>query len=294
MESDMILEIKNLNKMYGKVQALNDFSYRFTEGVYGLLGPNGAGKSTLMNIIADNLKESSGEILFNEVNIKTLGSNFRKILGYMPQQQGLYHNMTLNRFLYYMASLKGMTKSEAEEQIDQILHLVNLEAHANKPLGSFSGGMKQRALIAQALLGNPKILLLDEPTAGLDPKERIRIRNLIAKISFEKIVILATHIVSDIEFIAKEVLFLNKGNLIDFGSPQVLCEKLSNMVYEIISAHDGVTDIAKDYRISNIFKDDKYAYIKVITTKPPFEYKYREAKPNLEDVYLYYFDEDVL
>lgn len=290
----MELELKKLNKFYGENHALKDFSYKFTEGVYGLLGPNGAGKSTMMNIVTDNLKESSGEVLFDGCNTRILGREFRKILGYMPQQQRLYHHFTLNRFLYYMAALKGMSKAEADEQIFQLIHLVNLEASANQRLGSFSGGMRQRALIAQAMLGTPKVLLLDEPTAGLDPKERIRIRNLIAKIAFNKIVILATHVVSDIEYIAKEVLFLNKGSLIKSGSPHVLCDRMSNMVFEIIVSQDKIYDIASKYRISNISKDEKNIYIRVISSKAPEDYDYEVVKPNLEDVYLSYFDEDVI
>jgi ABC-type multidrug transport system ATPase subunit len=290
----MELEIKKLNKVYGENHALQDFSYKFTEGVYGLLGPNGAGKSTLMNIVTDNLKESSGEVIFDGVDTKILGRDFRKILGYMPQQQGIYHHFTLNRFLYYMAALKGISKIEADKQIVQLIHLVNLDVSANQRLGSFSGGMRQRALIAQSLLGTPKVLILDEPTAGLDPKERIRIRNLIAKIAFNKIVILATHVVSDIEYIAKEVLFLNKGTIINSGSPHSLCDKMSHMVFEIIATQDKLSDIVKNYRIGNISKDEKNIYIRVTSPKPPLDYEYKEVKSNLEDVYLSYFDEDVM
>lgn len=206
------LEIKGITKVYkkGAVKALDNFSVTLTPGVYGLLGPNGAGKSTLMNIITDNLNADGGEVVYDGENIKKLGKDYRAVLGYMPQQQGLYDDFTLNRFLWYMAALKGLKKKEAKEKITQLLETVNLTDAAHKKLGSFSGGMKQRALIAQALLNNPEILILDEPTAGLDPKERIRIRNFISEIAEDKIVLISTHVVSDIEFIAKEIILLKK------------------------------------------------------------------------------------
>ena len=172
----MTLTLTNLTKQYGNFTALENFTYDFTAGVYGLLGPNGAGKSTLMNIITDNLKPTSGSVKFDGVETSTMDADFRKILGFMPQQQGIYPNFTLERFLYYMAALKGMKKADAKPQIEKLINLVNLQDSRNKRLGGFSGGMKQRALIAQAMLGEPKVIILDEPTAGLDPKERIRLQ----------------------------------------------------------------------------------------------------------------------
>jgi ABC-type multidrug transport system ATPase subunit len=282
-----------LNKFYGDNHALKDFSYEFSEGVYGLLGPNGAGKSTLMNIITDNLKESGGDIYFNGENVKKLGREFRRVLGYMPQQQGLYSNFTLLRFMFYMAALKGMSKSEAANQIDRILKQLNLDRLRYHKLGSFSGGMKQRVLIAQAMLGDPKIIILDEPTAGLDPKERIRMRNLIAEIALDKIVIIATHVVSDIEFIAREVLLLKHGSLIDSGPPHKLCKKLAGMVYEIEAARDDIADIEKRFRIGNISREEDTILVRVTSENPPSGYTYRELKPGLEDVYLYFFEEGI-
>lgn len=286
----MVLNITNLTKKYGNFTALNKFTYEFTSGVYGLLGPNGAGKSTLMNIITDNLKATSGDITFDEKNTLEMGAEFRKILGFMPQQQGLYPNFTLERFLYYMAALKGMKKQEAKSDINRLLKLVNLTSNTSKRLGGFSGGMKQRALIAQAMLGNPKIIILDEPTAGLDPKERIRIRNLIAEIAFDKIVIIATHVVSDIEFIAKEVLLLKQGEIIGAGKPHELCEKIGDNIFEIVATEEKLVEISQKFKVGNISKDEKNIYVRVISQNPPDAYNYKPCKPDLEDLYLYYFD----
>ncbi len=286
----MTLTLKSITKQYGSFTALNDFSYEFTPGVYGLLGPNGAGKSTLMNIITDNLKPTSGNVEFDGENTEKMGGEFRKILGFMPQQQGIYPSFTLERFLYYMAALKGMKKYDAKKDIERLLEVVNLTDCRSKRLGGFSGGMKQRALIAQAMLGNPKIIILDEPTAGLDPKERIRIRNLISKIAFDKIVIIATHVVSDIEFIAKEVLLLKQGEIIDSGKPFELCKKIDGMVFEITTDENGLAEISNEKKVGNISKDDKSIYVRIISDNPPESYKYKSCKPDLEDLYLYYFD----
>ncbi len=286
----MTLKTTNLTKNYGSFTALNRFNYEFTAGVYGLLGPNGAGKSTLMNIITDNLAATSGEVSFDGAIITQLGADYRKILGYMPQQQGLYPNFTLIRFLYYMSALKGLKKSEATEQIEKILPMVNLQDCKNKRLGGFSGGMKQRALIAQAMLGNPKVIILDEPTAGLDPKERIRIRNMISQIAFDKIVIIATHVVSDIEFIAKEIVFLKRGEIVNSGSPHKLCDILENKVFEIKTTEDNLSEISRNFKVGNISKDEKNIYVRVVAEQEPKDYKYEKIKPTLEDLYLHYFD----
>ena len=195
----MILEIQNLTKSYGKHMALNQVSLSLTPGVYALLGPNGAGKSTLMNLIAGNIRQDYGKICYDGKTTEALGREFRRILGFMPQQQGLYENFTAYRFLSYMASLKGMSRAKAAKEIEWALEMVHLADNRNQRLGAFSGGMKQRVLMAQAIMNDPEILILDEPTAGLDPKERIRIRNIISEIAMDKIVIFATHVVSDIE-----------------------------------------------------------------------------------------------
>ncbi len=293
MSAEQILKISELTKRYGDNTALKGFNYTFTAGVYGLLGPNGAGKSTLMNVITDNIKPTSGQVLLDgkptTENAKT-AKEFRAGLGFMPQQQGLYPDFTLERFLYYMSALKGLSKRTAGEQIKKIVKSVNLEGCEKKRLGGFSGGMRQRAMIAQTLLGDPKIIILDEPTAGLDPKERIRIRNLISEIAFEKIVIIATHVVSDIEFIAKEVLLLKKGELIDSGAPHFLCEKISGKVFEITASESDVSDISAKYKVGNISKDEENVYVRIISENAPENYNYKAKKPELEDLYLYYFD----
>lgn len=287
------LEVKGITKVYkkGAVKALDDFTVTLTPGVYGLLGPNGAGKSTLMNIITDNLNSDKGEVLYDGENIKKLGKNYRSVLGYMPQQQGLYDDFTLNRFLWYMAALKGLKKKEAKEKITSLLDTVNLTNAAHKKLGGFSGGMKQRALIAQALLNNPEILILDEPTAGLDPKERIRIRNFISEIAEDKIVLISTHVVSDIEFIAKEIILLKKGQLISHDSPNKLTKELENKVFEVEIQREDLKYFQDNYRVSNLCHNDNSIIVRIVTDNPPTDCQYTTAKPTLEDLYLYIFEQ---
>ncbi len=224
------LEIENLNKHYGKKHALKDFSFTFTNGVYGLLGPNGAGKSTLMNLITDNLSpdKDGGKILWNGKPIAVLGKEYRKHLGFMPQQQGLYSNMTAQTFLGYIAALKGISKKSAEQQISDVLEQMELSDAADKKIGGFSGGMKQRVLIASTILGDPDLIIMDEPTAGLDPKQRVIIRRLTEQLGAHKIILISTHIVSDIETIAKEILLLREGSLLTHGTVAELVEQVED------------------------------------------------------------------
>ena len=218
----MELRIEHLTKKYGEKVALRDFTYTFTPGIYGILGANGAGKSTLMNLITDNVKRNEGQILWNGTDILKLGKDFRAKLGYMPQQQGMYNDFSARAFLRYMAQIKEIPKKQANEQIEQLLDVVNLREDAHKKVGSFSGGMRQRVLLAQALLGDPQILILDEPTAGLDPRERLRLRQYISDLAQDRIVFLTTHIVSDIESIAGDVLLMKQGELVRHGAPEEL------------------------------------------------------------------------
>ncbi len=222
----MELSIKNLTKKYGENLALYSFSITFSAGIYGILGANGAGKSTLMNLISDNIKRDGGSITFDGKEILEMGKDFRKVLGYMPQQQGIYDKMTAVSFVSYMARLKGLKGKEMQSQVEESLKLCNLWNVKNKAVGQFSGGMKQRVLLAQALLGDPKVLILDEPTAGLDPKERVRIRSFIKELARDRIVLLATHIVSDIESIADKVLLMKKGRLLKVDTPASLMSSL--------------------------------------------------------------------
>ena len=221
------LSLNGVNKHYGSKHALIDFDYDFHDGVYGLLGPNGAGKSTMMNLITQNIPaDTDSEILWNGEDINKLQAKYRRRIGFMPQQQELYPSFTASRFVGYLAALKGIKKEKIESEVERVLDLVELSEQADQKLGGFSGGMKQRVLIAQALLGNPKLLILDEPTAGLDPKQRVVTRNLISRLSKDKIVIISTHIVSDIETIADRILLIKQGELIDEGTVPELCAKV--------------------------------------------------------------------
>lgn len=290
----MELRIENLTKAYGRKVALCDFTATLSCGIYGLLGPNGAGKSTLMKIITENLSADKGCILVDGVPSDKLGAEYRSLLGYMPQQQGLYPHFTARRFLYYIAALKGMSKQQAAEEVERVAAMVNMTDVLDKRLGTYSGGMKQRILIAQAVLGSPKILILDEPTAGLDPKERIRIRNLISQISMDRIVILATHVVSDVEYIAKEIMMLKNGHLVSQLRPGALLQQMKGKVFEVCVNEDQVDAVQEQYLVGNIRKDEAdKIWVRVIDDKKPDWAEVQEVMPSLEDVYLYTFEERV-
>ena len=219
------LVLKHVSKAYENFQ-LKDISFTLPEGtIMGIIGENGAGKSTLMNIITGNLKPTSGVVLWNGTNVHDMGAVYRSLLGYAPQQQGLYDTFTGIRFLSYMATLKGIPKKAQKAEIQRVLDYVNLTEKAYRLIGTYSGGMKQRILVAQAILGDPHLVILDEPTAGLDPKERVRIRENIRNISGDKIILVSTHVVSDIESIAKEIILLREGKIVDHDTVPSLCKK---------------------------------------------------------------------
>ena len=220
-----MLTLKHITKKFKDKTALNDVSLELDPGIYGLLGPNGAGKSTLMNIITGNIRPTEGKVLWDGADIRELGGRFRSLIGYAPQQQGLYNSFSGRRFLSYMAALKGIPKKEVSSEIERVLSYVNLQEAADRAVGGYSGGMKQRILIAQAILGEPKLIVLDEPTAGLDPKERVCIREQIKELSGDKIILVSTHVVSDITPIAKEILLIRSGNVIDRDTVESLCRK---------------------------------------------------------------------
>nr|WP_272508939.1 ABC transporter ATP-binding protein [Clostridium ganghwense] len=287
----MKLELKNLNKKFGRKKATNDFSVTLQNGVYGLLGPNGAGKTTLMRQITTLLKPDSGEIIYNGKNIWKNEDEYRGVLGYLPQDFGAYKNFTAKQFLKYIAVLKGMDKRKADKKVESLLELVGLHDVRNKALGKFSGGMKRRVGIAQALLNDPEILILDEPTAGLDPQERTRFRNLISQISRDKIVILSTHIISDIESIAKETIIMKDGTLLMKGNHKEILSQMHGKVYIIRTKDENeVYDIQSKYKVVNLQRGMDYTEIRVISDTVPQASNVETIEPKFEDVYMFYFD----
>ncbi len=296
----MKLQIASISKSYDKTLALDNFTATFEPGVYALLGPNGSGKSTLMNILTDNIKADSGKIIYTsndgtEEDAKKMGVRFREKIGFMPQYPGLYPNFTVEMFMWYMAGLKGIDKSAAKEQIAEILAAVELDDSTSKKIGALSGGMKQRLALAQAALGEPEILILDEPTAGLDPKQRILIRNFISKISFNKIVIIATHVVSDVEYIAKRVIMLKKGCIADNASPRELVGKITGKVWSVPCNEDEVMTMQKKYRVTNISHNEATGEImlRILSDTMPCD-RAVSVFPTLEDYYLYVFGETTI
>lgn len=290
----MRLCLDNISKSYGKTKALCGFSIELEAGIYGLLGPNGSGKSTLINIITDNLKADSGRILFAEdehseaEDTLKMGGRFRSKLGYMPQYPGLYPNYTVERFMDYMALLKGVTKEQAQKQIPELLESVELLSERNRKIGAMSGGMKQRLCLAQAMLGDPSVIILDEPTAGLDPKQRIAIRNYISKIAFNKIVLIATHVVSDVEYTASKIIMLKKGKIVDCASPGELSKKITNKVWNVSCSEDEVSLLQNKYRVIGISKKDTGVVLRIISESSPCEMAVA-VSPTLEDYYLWEF-----
>lgn len=281
----MELDLKNITKCYGSFKALDNFTLSLTPGVYGLLGPNGAGKTTLIKSIIGAHKINAGEILFN--GIKTDDTILNHI-GFLPQNPLLYDNYTAEEFLRYMCVLKGVKRQEIPGKISTLLEQVNL-SNDSKKIGAYSGGMRQRLGIAQALINDPDILILDEPTAGLDPSERLRFRNIISKLSLNKIVLLATHIVSDIENIAKEIILLKGGVIQEVSSPEILLEKIGHYVWIVDNITEKESEVLEQkYIVSNFNVKNSHISLRLISEQKPHP-NAKSTSANLEDVYLYYF-----
>ena len=288
----MELAIDRLTKQYKNKIAVDRVSIKLKPGVYGLLGANGAGKTTLMRMICGIQNPTSGQIKYNGTDIKKLGEDYRQVLGYLPQDFGYYPDFTAYDFLMYIAALKGLSKEKAEMRVNELLQIVNLKNEKKQKVKTFSGGMKQRLGIAQAMLNNPKILILDEPTAGLDPKERVKFRNLISSFSQDKIVILSTHIVSDIEFIADEIIVMKAGKKILTGTPEVLLQDLRGSVWKCV-AYDKkeVEMLNHKYCIINIHQENNTTELRIVSRQKP-TVNAVNIEPNLEDLYLAYFQDN--
>lgn len=285
------LEILNLTKSYKYKNANENINLVLESGVYGLLGPNGAGKTTLMKQVATLKQPTSGKILYNGKDINTLDENYRAIVGYLPQDFDAYKNFSAKDFLLYIGALKGMDKRTAKEKADKLLKLVGLYDVRNKAISKFSGGMKRRVGIAQALLNDPKILILDEPTAGLDPQERARFRNLLSQIGKETIVILSTHIISDIESVAKETIMIKDGKVLLQGTHKEILDDMNGKVYSIkVKNESEVYAIQNKYKIVSIQRGVEDTELRVISENLITGFDAKSIEPRFEDVYMFYFD----
>ncbi len=287
----MELRLDRLTKQYKQKLAVDRIDLELKCGVYGLLGANGAGKTTLMRMICDIQEPTSGEIFCNGQNIREMGEEYRDRLGYLPQNFGYYPEFTAYKFLLYIASLKGLGKEQAAVRAQYLLEMVGLADQKKQKIKTFSGGMKQRLGIAQAMLNEPEILILDEPTAGLDPKERVRFRYLISSFSKDKIVLLSTHIVSDVEYIADEILVMKDGRLIHRGAPEVVTQEAKGLVWECKVESKDAERYIEQYNVGNLKNVGDKTTLRIISDTCPCEGAV-EAEPTLEDLYLYYFSEE--
>ena len=290
----MELTLDRISKQFQNHIAVDGFSYTLSNGVYGLLGANGAGKTTLMRMICTVLNPTSGEILFDGTSISDMGARYCDILGYLPQNFGYYPDFSAHEFLLYMASLKGIQGRAAKHRAEELLQMVGLSDVSRQKIRSFSGGMKQRLGVAQAVLNDPKVLVLDEPTAGLDPKQRISIRNYISKIAFDKIVIIATHVVPDIEFIARDIIMLKKGVIVDNAPPHELTQKIEGKVWNVPCLESEVQSMQDKFRVTNIARDDENGdvLLRILSEDMPTTNS-KNVAPTLEDYYLYIFGDTV-
>lgn len=286
----MELTAEKITKEYRKTRALDEVSFSLNEGVHGLLGPNGAGKTTLVHIIVGILRPTAGRVLWNGEDIAQLDRRYRGILGFQPQAPALYKSFRAEEFLRYMAAVKGLklSRKELDMRIEGLLEAVNLRHEGRKKIGEFSGGMKQRLGIAQALLNDPKLLVLDEPTAGLDPQERVRLRNTIAMVALNKIVIWTTHIVSDIEYIARDILLLKNGSYIACDTPKALTTAMQGKVFTLPVAPEDVPSWQAKALVGNVQRRENDVLLRIIGDPCPGG---TAVPPDLEDVYLYHFRE---
>jgi ABC-type multidrug transport system ATPase subunit len=284
----MQLTVTDLGKEYKRgFWGLKNFSLEIKPGILGLLGPNGAGKSTFMRMLATITKPTDGTITYNNINVVAQPDALRDVLGYLPQDFGVYPNLNAVEFLEYMAAIKGLDAATARKRIDELLQLVNLKDAARRPLGGYSGGMKQRVGIAQALLNDPQLLIVDEPTVGLDPEERVRFRNLLSDLSGERIVILSTHIVSDVEATATHIAMINKGQLLRAAAPEDLLKELDGKVWEWTVQSDDLPALKQKHIISGTIRRSDGVQVRVVSATPP-EAQAGSVSPNLEDAYLYF------
>lgn len=278
----------NVTKRFGDFTAVDNMNLRITNGVYGLLGVNGAGKTTLMRMICTLLTPTSGQILCDGKDILKMEGEYRSLLGYLPQEFGFYPEFSVKDYLLYIASLKGVRPVVAKKRVKELLEQVGLSKAANKKMKKLSGGMKRRVGIAQAILNNPQILILDEPTAGLDPTERVRFRNLISELSEERIVILSTHIVSDVEYIANEIWLMKNGRLVQQGSLNDVLDSMPEKVWSFVTSQEKAAKLMKEHKVSNMKTDRDGVELRIISAQQPSAYA-EVVQPNLEDVFLYYF-----
>lgn len=286
----MELKIMNLTKQFADLTAVDHISLTMTEGVYGLLGVNGAGKTTLMRMLCTLLTPTEGKITFNGKDIFLMDGDYRKILGYLPQEFGFYPEFTVNDYLLYIASLKGIRPAVAKKRVRELTVKTGLSKVSGRKMKKLSGGMKRRAGIAQAMLNNPKILILDEPTAGLDPNERIRFRNLISELSEDRLVLLSTHIVSDVEYIANDILLMKDGGILHCGTAADLIQSMPETVWRCFVEKSKVSSFMKKYKVSNIRSEPYGAQLRIISGEKPLPDAVEE-EASLEDVFLYYFGE---
>lgn len=289
----MELRTVGLTKKFGCKTAVDDLDLTLINGVYGLLGANGAGKTTLMRLLCNIQKPTSGKILLNGKNIEGMGERYRALLGYLPQHFGYYPEFSALDFLLYVSALKGLSENRAQKKSKELLEAVGLSKESGHKIKTFSGGMKQRLGIAQAMLNDPHILILDEPTAGLDPKERVRFRNLISAFAKDRIVILSTHIVSDVEFIAEEIVMMKAGRVLHFGNPQAITSEINGRVWECTVPTAYAEQYAVNYNVSNLRNISEHqTTLRIISEHPPIKNALR-VEPTLEDLYLFYFKGDM-